>query len=189
MRERRQALRIATLGRIRLQPIADDQADAARQRVAVRSVPDLLAPMTLDDPGSMGEERTRLELLQRMACMLERIDARLEALVRAQGNAVRGPSFSELLPLSLSATGVSGPFELAEPPGTLVELTLDLVDPGLPLIPALASIVRTGKDVPEKTIALRFEEITTDDRERLFRYAIRIQRQSLRRESHREDET
>lgn len=128
MRERRQALRIATLGRVRLQPIADGEADAARLRVAVRSVPDLLAPVALDEPGGMGEDRTRLELLQRMACMLERIDARLEALVRAQGNAVRGPSFSELLPLSLSATGVSGPFELAEPPGTLVELTLD--DPG-----------------------------------------------------------
>ena len=28
MRERRQALRIATLGRVRLQPIADDEADA-----------------------------------------------------------------------------------------------------------------------------------------------------------------
>ena len=32
-----------------------------------------------------------------------------------------------------------------------------LVDPGLPLIPALASIVRSGEDAPEKTIALRFE--------------------------------
>lgn len=188
MRERRQALRIATLGRVRLQPIADGEADAARLRVAVRSVPDLLAPAGIDEPGSAGEERTRLELMQRMACMLERIDARLESLVRAQRGSGSGPDFSELLPLSLSATGVSGPFELTEPAGTLVELTLDLVDPGLPLIPALASIVRTGEDVPEKTIALRFEEITTDDRERLFRYAIRIQRQSLRRQSHREDD-
>jgi hypothetical protein len=189
MRERRQALRIATLGRVRLQPIADGEADAARLRVAVRSAPDLLGPAVLDDAGSMGEERTRLELLQRMACMLERIDARLEALARAQRSAQPAPDFSDLLPLSLSATGVSGPFELAEPPGSLVELTLDLVDPGLPLIPALASIVRTGEDVPEKTVALRFEEITTDDRERLFRYAIRIQRQSLRRQSRREDDT
>lgn len=189
MRERRQALRIATLGRVRLQPIADGEADAARLRVAVRSAPDLLAPISLDEIGSMGEERTRLELLQRMACMLERIDSRLEALVQAQGSAGAGPAFSELLPLSLSATGVSGPFEIDEPPGALVELTLDLVDPGLPLIPALASVVRTGQDVPDKTIALRFEEITTDDRERLFRYAIRIQRQSLRRQSQREDET
>ena len=188
MRERRQALRITTLGRVRLQPIADGDADAARLRVAVRSVPDLLGPVALDEAGSMGEDRTRLELLQRMACMLERIDARLEALVRERRSGASGPGFSDLLPLSLSATGVSGPFELGEPPGSLVELTLDLVDPGLPLIPALASIVRTGEDVPEKTIALRFEEITTDDRERLFRYAIRIQRQSLRRQSQREED-
>lgn len=189
MRERRQALRIATLGRVRLEPIADGEADAARLRIAVRSVPDLLGPVALDEGGGAGEERTRLELLQRMACMLERIDARLESLVRAQRSGGPGPGFSDLLPISLSATGVSGPFELAEPPGTLVELTLDLVDPGLPLIPALASVVRSGQDVPEKTIALRFEEITTDDRERLFRYAIRIQRQSLRRQSQREDDT
>ena len=188
MRERRQALRIATLGRVRLQPIADGEADAARLRVAVRSVPDLLGPAVLDEAGGMGEDRTRLELLQRMACILERIDARLEGLVRERRGAP-GPAFSDLLPISLSATGVSGPFELGEPPGALVELTLDLVDPGLPLIPALASIVRTGEDVPDKTIALRFEEITTDDRERLFRYAIRIQRQSLRRQSHREEDT
>ena len=189
MRERRQALRIATLGRVRLQPISEGEADAARLRVAVRSVPDLLSPVALDEAGSMGEERTRLEILQRMACMLERIDARLEAFVREQRGGASGVAFSDLLPISLSATGVSGPFELAEPPGALVELTLDLVDPGLPLIPALASVVRTGEEVPEKTIALRFEEITTDDRERLFRYAIRIQRHSLRRQSQREDDT
>jgi hypothetical protein len=186
MRERRQALRIATLGRIRLQSIAEDEADAARLRVAVRSVPDLLGPTGLDESSGMGEERAHLELLQRMACVLERIDHRLDALEQQQRGATSGPSFSELLPLSLSATGVSGPFDLHESAGSLVEMTLDLVDPGMPLIPALASVVRTGEHVPSKTIALRFEEITTDDRERLFRYAIRIQRQSLRRQ--REDD-
>jgi hypothetical protein len=154
----------------------------------VRSVPDLLGPAVLEEAGGMGEDRTRLELLQRMAFALERIDARLEGLVRERRDGVSGPGFTDLIPISLSATGVSGPFELGEPPGALVELTLDLVDPGLPLIPALASIVRMGEDVPDKTIALRFEEITTDDRERLFRYAIRIQRQSLRRQSHREED-
>jgi len=185
MKERRQALRIATLGRVRLQPIADDEADAARLRVAVRSIPDLLGPASLDESGSLGEERTRLELLQRMTCVLERIDHRLEAFARQQQGLSR-PAFSDLIPLSLSATGLSGPFDLDEPPGALVEVTLDLIDPGLPLIPALASVVRGPADAPEKTVALRFEEITRDDRERLFRYAIRIQRHFLRRQ--REDD-
>jgi hypothetical protein len=186
MSERRQALRIATLGRVRLQPIADDEADAARMRVAVRSIPDLLGPTKLDEAGSMGDDRARLELLQRMVYLLERIDYRLDAFAQQQRGGTTVTPFSELLPLSLSATGVSGPFDLHEAPGSFVELTLDLVDPGMPLIPALASIVRTGAEVPAKTVALRFEQITTDDRERLFRYAIRIQRQSLRRQ--REDD-
>ena len=176
--ERRQAFRINTIARVCLRPIAEDAVDTARLRVLALSVPELIGTRTLDDT-RVHDERAQLELLQRIAFSLDRVNRRIADLEQRRG--VAGVDrFSEPLQISLSASGMSGPFDLREEPGSLVEVTLDLMDVGLPLIPGVASVVRGG-DLPPKTTALRFEELTQDDRERLFRFAIRMQRHSLRR--------
>jgi len=175
------------VGRIAIRPLLESEEEEARLSVVARSIPDMTGALGMEE--SIGsEERVQVKLLERMACYLNRMDQRLEELCRLQrGDSQAVPPLSSPLPLSLSAAGLSARVELPEPTGTLVELTLDLIDNALPLIPAVASVVRSpdgdGDDdasaKPQYT-AFHFEEITEVDRERIFRFATRIQRESLR---------
>ncbi len=122
-----------------------------------------------------------LDVLQRVAVTLDRMDQRLEDLVRAQ----RGEDVPSLIPsdpfvISLSASGVSGPFNLDLEPGTPVEVTLDLCDGGTPTIPLLARIVQSTDEAHRTTTALRFIDILPDDRERIVQLSLRRQSQDLR---------
>jgi len=185
MKEQRRAFRVSTVGRIALRVVDEHEENQARLAVGARSVPDMSGALGIEE--SIGtEERAQLKLLDRMACYLNRIDRRLEELCQLQREDRSGlPTFSDPIALTLSAVGLSGPLDLSAESGTLVELTLDLLDNSLPLIPAVASVVRSpGADAEAKSgrTALHFEEMTDMDRERIVRFATRIQRESLRRD-------
>lgn len=186
MNEQRRAFRVAAIGRIAFRMLDEHEESQARLLVAARSVPDMSGTLGVEE--SLGhDERMQLRLLDRMACYLNRIDRRLEELCLLQrGDRSGVPTFSAPLQLSLSAVGLAGPLGLPEEPGSLVELTLDLLDSSLPLIPAVASVVPNdrgaGDNDKDMSTALHFEEMTDVDRERIFRFATRIQRESLRRE-------
>jgi hypothetical protein len=183
MSERRQAFRVSTLARIAARPVAKGGEALARMRVAARSAPDVGLPF--DDAVSLPEERIQIDLLQRILSALGRLEQRLDRLADLQrGDRAEEMPFSPLVPISLSAVGLSGPLDIYEPEGALIEVMLDVLDPGIPIIPAVASIVRTKREAGEggddaELVAIHFVEITEMDRERLFHYSLRLQRQSL----------
>lgn len=185
MSERRRAFRVYTVGRVALRALSDREEHDARLRVAARSVPEVSRFTGLEESLG-GEERVQIQMLERMAYYLNRIDQRMEELCQLQrGGHSATPIFSDPIRLSLSAAGLSGPLELPEGTPSMVELTLDLLDSSLPLIPAVASVVRAGDELAAEhekpgLLALHFEEITDIDRERIYRFATRIQRLSLR---------
>lgn len=184
MSERRQAFRVATFARIAARPVSNGNEELARMRVTARSAADV--GLTFDDAVSLPEERIQIDLLQRILTALGRLEQRIDRLAdSARRDRGDDMSFSPIVPVSLSAVGLSGPLNVSEPAGSLVELMIDLLDPGIPVIPAVASIVRSkGTDNADgcnpELVAVHFVEITDMDRERLFHYSLRLQRQSLR---------
>ena len=184
MMERRQAYRVSTFARIAARPIDDAEESSARLRVAARSAADV--GRTIDDSVTSPEERIRIELMARMVSALGRMEQRIDRLIELyQTGGNEAMPFSAPVPVSLSAVGLSAPLGLTEPEGSLVEMLIDLLDPGVPIIPALGSVVRSkAVDGPAssdpKLVALHFCEISETDRERLFHYSLRLQRQSLR---------
>jgi len=202
--ERRRAFRISTLARIAFRVLEEHEEVRARLGVVARSVPDMSGALGLDE-GVTADDRIQVKILERMACYLNRIDRRMEELCEIQrGHGAGIPAFSEPIVLSLSAAGLSGELDLCAEAGALVELSLDLLDNSVPLIPAVASVVRNSDAAaarpalpdssdarpesgevdlsipPKGATALHFEAITNVDRERIFRFATRIQRESLR---------
>jgi len=202
--ERRRAFRVATVGRVAWRLLEEHEEVRARLAVVARSVPDMTGSLGIED-ALASDERVQVKLLERMACYLNRIDRRMEELCELQrGRGSSIPSFCDPIPLSLSAAGLSGELDIVADAGTLVELTLDLLDDSLPLIPAVGSIVRNQEQIQppdgasrpaddqepasanpdiasaKGAVALHFEAMTSVDRERIFRFATRIQRESLR---------
>ena len=186
MIERRDYYRIETVGRVALRRVTPEQENEARLRVRARSVPNVMGVAGVDEGWSYGEDRAQLELLHRIAISLHRIEHRIEELTHRGVANADFPPYSEIMPLSLSGSGVSGAFDLAPEAGALVEASIDLVDAGLPLVPVLASIARIVDD--PKIIGLHFEEIMPTDRERIVQFAIRMQSLSLRRREKEEAE-
>jgi len=179
--ERRSFYRIDTVGRIACRSVAEAGEDAARLRVRARHVPSEIGS-ALDEARIAPEERAALHLLERIAYGLDRLGNRLEEIAH-RGTPGAYPVLGEPRAMSLSGSGLSCVLDAHYEPGALLEVCLDLLEPRLPLIHALASLVRheavAGKDVS----ALGFEEIRDADRERIVQFAIRTQSLSLRERS------
>jgi len=179
--ERRSFYRVDAVARLAWRRIDPAGEDAARLRVRARHVPTEMDG-ALDEARIAPEERAALRLLERIAFGLDRLGARLDEIAH-RGEPDAYPVFGEPRILSLSGAGFSGELGLRCESGALVEICLDLLEPRLPLIHALASLVRheaaEGKDVS----ALTFEEIMEVDRERIVQFAIRTQSLSLRERS------
>jgi len=179
--ERRSFYRVDAVARVACRRIDPAAEDAARLRVRARHVPSELGG-ALDDARIAPEERAALHLLERIAFGLDRLGARLDEIAhRGQPDAY--PVFGEPRTLSLSGAGFSGPIELRCEPGALLEVCLDLLEPRLPLIHTLASVVRTEQVAGKDVAAVSFEEIMDADRERIVQFAIRTQSLSLRERS------
>jgi hypothetical protein len=140
-----------------------------------------VASSAIEDRRLSSESRVLLELMQRVALTLARIDQRLDDLVLTQrGDAPRSLVPSDPIPITISGSGfactVDGPLEV----GALFEVTLDLWDTGIPLIPALARVVfyRAEEDPP--IAALKFVELLPEDRERIVQLTLRKQSAALR---------
>ena len=181
MKERRTYFRIKTPARVAIRPLGEGSIEEARLRVRARHVVPPVAPGSLEETRFSAESRAMLDVLQRVAVTLDRMDQRLEDFIRAH----RDADVPSLIPgdpvvISLSASGFSGPFDLDLESGSPVEVTLDLCEGGLPTIPALARIVRSTDDAHRETTALRFIDILPDDRERIVQLSLRRQSQSLR---------
>ncbi len=181
MKEKRSYFRIKTPARVAIRPLGEGSLEEARLRVRARHVVPPIAPGSLEENRLSAEGRAMLEVLQRVAVTLDRMDQRLEDLIRAHQDG----NIPSLIPgdpvvISLSASGLSGPFDLDLEPGSPVEVTLDLCEGGLPQIPALARIIRSTGDANRETTALRFIDILPDDRERIVQLSLRRQSQNLR---------
>ncbi len=181
MKERRSYFRIRTPARVHVRAVEEGSFEEARLRVRARHVAPPITPGSLEESRLSTEGRVTLDLLQRVAVTLERIERRLDELERTR----RGQASPSLVPedpvvISLSASGFSGPFDLELEPGSLVEVTLDLWEGGLPSISALARVApsRPGEDQP--SLAFRFVDILPDDRERIVQLSLRRQSQALR---------
>ena len=181
MKERRSYFRIKTPARVAIRPLGEGSLEEARLRVRARHVVPPVAPGSLEENRLSAESRAMLEVLQRVAVTLDRMDRRLEDLIRAH----RDADVPSLIPgdpvmISLSASGFSGPFDLDRESGSPVEVTLDLCEGGLPSIPALARIIRSTDDTHRETTSFRFIDILPDDRERIVQLSLRRQSQNLR---------
>jgi hypothetical protein len=176
----REYFRVAVPARVALRVLRPGEEQSARLRVRLRHFPLPGGFSPPDEPRTSGETSLQLELLQRIAVTLARIEQKLEELARARIDGDPAPlCWTQPLEISVSACGFAGRFELAAAPGALVESYLDLGDAGLPPIPALARLVeldRGGSGVA----ALTFEELAPQDRERLVQLALRTQSEALR---------
>jgi hypothetical protein len=179
--ERRSFYRVDTVARVACRRVDPSAEDAARMRVRARHVPSELGG-ALDESRIPPEERAALHLLERIAFAIDRLGNRLDALAQ-RNDANAYPVLGEPRAVSLSGSGFSCELASHSEPGALFEVCVDLLEPRLPLIHALASVVRQervdGKDVS----ALGFEEIMDADRERIVQFAIRTQSLSLRERS------
>ena len=173
MRERREYLRLRILARVRLHALAGDRLEAARDRVRTHYVTPALACTALEDTRVTAETRAELDLLRHIAVSLVRIERRLDAL------ASREPADTALpIPVSISASGFSTQVGNDLEVGTSVWVEFVLEDGSVPDIPAVATVV--GRS--DEGTAFRFEEISSEDRERIIQLAIRSQSQALRAE-------
>lgn len=180
----REYFRIDAPARVALRAVAPDEEEAARLRVRARHTPGF-DPRSLEEARAGVEQRALLDVLGRIALLLERVDRRLDELGRLWISGERGPLIgSEPVRISLSGSGFSGVVPITCSPGALFEAHLDLWESGLPLIASLARLVRVDADGGR---AFAFEEILPADRERIVQLAVRRQSQALR-EQRREGE-
>lgn len=135
-------------------------------------MPPTLPPGSLEEARLAAEQRALLLALERISVTLARLDRRVEDLVRAQV-AGEAPLLlpEERVEISLSPSGFAGPFDLDVEPGALVEVDLDLA--GLPVIPALARVVRALEGDADAVLAFSFEECAAEDRERIVELTLR----------------
>jgi hypothetical protein len=175
-REKREYFRVPVFARVALRALDKEQETAARRHLHARSVEPARAGAA--DGLASPEARGAIELLRRIALALERIERRLEQRPPA------GAPDSEIvyaspgpIEISLSASGFAGRFAFDADPEQLVHVELDLWEAGLPPIVALAHRVPG-----EGLCAFQFEDIHSEDRERIVQLALRTQSQALRRE-------
>ena len=183
MNERREYFRIRCFARVGLRRIDPDDEPAARARVQSRCLPRAFAPGALEGSGLPSEHRMALGLWKHIALSLDRIERRIDDVIR-RADGVKSDLLASDAPVEicLSAAGFGGPFGLDLPDKALVEVQLDLGDAGLPLIQAVARIVSPEDMGPSDNTAFAFEELLDDDRERLVQLALRTQTQALRKE-------
>ncbi len=179
--ERRKYFRVQTFARVSLRLLQrSEDVEAARARLKVRHVP-AMTPGTLNDLRMSPEARPVIELLQRIAFTLDRMDRKLDSILQA--DPARGePMASQALAIVLSGSGFSGSFKLAAEAGALVETQIDLGETGIPMIPAISRIVKIQRveGVPD-VIAFSFDEILPQDRERIVQFTLRNQSRELRK--------
>jgi hypothetical protein len=140
-----------------------------------------IASGAIEDRRLSAETRVLLDLVQRVALTLARIDQRLDDLVLAQrGDTPR--SFVPSAPIQISISGSGFACTVDEPleSGALFEVTLDLWDTGMPLIPALARAVRCWETTDPPIAGFRFVELLPEDRERIVQLTLRKQSAALR---------
>ncbi len=180
MIERREYFRIRTFARVSLCVLPEADVEQARLRLKVRRPSAYLASATIDESGLSAEHRAALDLMQRIALTLDRIDRRLDDMSRA------GPDPDHAIPaepinITLSAAGFSGKFPIDVSPGEMVEVQLDLWESGLPLIGALARVVKLeDSDEGHLITAFVFDELLPDDEERIIQLTLRSQSEAIR---------
>ncbi|MFQ5513536.1 MAG: hypothetical protein ACE5FG_03800 [Myxococcota bacterium] len=178
--ERREYFRISTFARVTLRALDDRELEGLRQRLRAKRVPSVLSPLSFDERRHSPENRPLVELLQHIALALERIDEKLDVLTRVE-QARSGAPAPEGLEIVLSGSGFSGAFGLKTEPGDPFEARIDLWDSGVPLILAIARVAHVQIDDDGRPItAFGFEEILSDDRERIIQFAMRNQTQTIR---------
>jgi hypothetical protein len=175
---RREYFRVPAFARVTLRALAKDQEDAERRRLHARSVEPARASAAGAEPLAAPDPRGALELLRRIALALERIERRLDRLqpprAAAPGDGWVSPGLMEI---ALSGSGFAGEFEFDADPDQLVHVELDLAEAGLP--PLVALVRRVPGPGP---CAFQFEEIHSEDRERIVQLALRRQSEALRRQ-------
>jgi hypothetical protein len=182
MSERRSYFRVRTSACVALRPVAEETIEQARARVRARHVDPPIPSGTIEERRLSTENRAVLDLVQRVAVTLARIDQRLDDLVQAQrGEAPDSVVPADPMEISISGSGFACPIKAPLEPGTLLEVTLDLRDAGVPLIPALVRVVRCSEIEGRPVAGLRFVEIVPEDRERIVQLTLRRQSSELRR--------
>ena len=182
MSEQREYFRIHTFARVGIRILPPEAVEEARLRLKQRHRAAAMSPSAVDESGLAAENRIALDLLQRIALSLDRIDRRLDEFAHER----QQPDGTVFLPaqailITLSASGFSGPFSVDVSPGDLVEVQLDLWESGLPLITALANVISDQEsDNARPTTAFSFEEILAEDQERIVQLTLRSQSQALR---------
>ncbi len=181
MIERREYFRIQTFARVGLRVLSEEEGEQARLRLKSRRPSAFLSSTAIDESGLSSEHRVALDLMLRIALTLDRIDRRLDEMARA-GQSADGHLLSlQPVDITLSGSGFSGQFSLDVSPGELVEAQLDLWESGLPLIGALARIVKLEESAEGHMItAFGFEEILPEDQERIIQLTLRSQSQAIR---------
>ena len=180
MIERREYFRIQTFARVGLRVLSEEEGEQARLRLKSRRPSAFLSPTAIDESGLSSEHRVALDLMLRIALTLDRIDRRLDEMARA-GQSADGHLLSlQPVDITLSGSGFSGQFSLDVSPGELVEAQLDLWESGLPLIGALARIVKLEESEGHMITAFGFEEILPEDQERIIQLTLRSQSQAIR---------
>ena len=176
MSEQREYFRIQTFARVGLRAVSPEEVELARLRLKQRQAAAPFSSKAIEEAGLPSEHRVVLDLLERVALTLDRIDRRLDDLALAEHS--QPP---QSIPISLSGSGFSGAFALDVSPGEMVEAQLDLWESGLPLIVVLARAIRV-EESPEGHLitAFSFEEIAPDDEERIVQLALRSQSYIIR---------
>jgi hypothetical protein len=179
--DRRAYYRIRTSARVALRFVPEDTIEQARARVRSRHVAPPIASGAIEERRLSTESRVLLELVQRVALTLARIDQRLDDLVLAQrGDTLRSIVPSDPIQISISGSGFACTVDEMLETGSLFEVTFDLWDTGIPLIPALARVVRCWQTEDRPIAGLRFVELLPEDRERIVQLVLRKQSAALR---------
>ena len=181
MIERREYFRIQTFARVGLRVLSEEEAEQARLRLKARRPSAFVTSATIDESGLSSEHRMALDLMQRIALTLDRIDRRLDEMARAGLSADGQVLPPQSIDITLSGSGFSGVFSIDVSPGEWVEAQLDLWESGLPLIATLARAVKLEESTEgHMRTSYGFEEILPEDLERIVQLTLRSQSHALR---------
>ncbi len=179
MIERRDYFRIQTFARVGLRVLSEEEAEQTRLRLKARRPS--VSSTTIDESGLSSEHRVALDLMQRIALTLDRIDRRLDEMARAGLSTDGHVLLPQPVDITLSGSGFSGVFSVDVSPGELVEAQLDLWESGLPLIATLALAVKLEESAEgHMRTSFGFEEILPEDLERIVQLTLRSQSHALR---------
>ncbi len=181
MREKREYYRVRVFARVGTRVLAPKKVEEVKHHIRSRHLPIGFTPSVVNDSRLTTENRVVLDLLRNIATSLERIERHLEGSAGATGE--RGSSSRmtyQSTEITLSGSGLFGAFELDLQPDDLVELELELLDTGIPMIPALARVVGPSNEGGCPGTAFKFEEIHQDNREHIVQLTLRRQSEALR---------